>query len=101
MEVGWRLAQRAWHQGYATEAATAAVGVAFNGVGLDEIWSMTAVLNEPSQAVMRRLGMTLYARFDHPRIAAGHPVRPHISYRLQRARPGPAHAMASRPPALG
>ena len=87
MEVGWRLAQRAWHQGYATEAATAAVGVAFNGVGLDEIWSMTAVLNEPSQAVMRRLGMTLYARFDHPRIAAGHPVRPHISYRLQRARP--------------
>jgi RimJ/RimL family protein N-acetyltransferase len=59
------------------------------------------VMREASQAVMRRLGMTPYARFDHPRIAAGHPVRPHIAYRLQRARPGPAHAMASRPPALG
>ena len=37
MEVGWRLARRAWHCGYATEAATAAVGVAFDGVGLDEL----------------------------------------------------------------
>ena len=87
LEVGWRLAQRAWHQGYATEAATAAVDVAFNGIGLDEIWSMTAVLNEPSQAVMRRLGMTPYARFEHPRVAVGHPVRPHVADRLQRARP--------------
>ena len=55
---GGRLAagQDAWHHGYATEAARAALNVAFDGVGLDEIWSMTAVLNEPSQAVMRRLG---------------------------------------------
>ena len=82
MEVGWRLAERAWHHGYATEAATAAVDVAFNGVGLTELWSMTAVLNEPSQAVMRRLGMTRYAYFDHPRIESGHPIRPHVVYRL-------------------
>ena len=84
MEVGWRLMEHAWHKGYATEAATAAVDVAFNGVGLDELWSMTAVLNEPSQAVMRRLGMTLYAHFDHPRVALGHPVRPHVAFRLER-----------------
>jgi RimJ/RimL family protein N-acetyltransferase len=47
VEIQWRLAKHAWHQGYATEAATAALGVAFDGAGLDEIWSMTAVLNEP------------------------------------------------------
>jgi RimJ/RimL family protein N-acetyltransferase len=82
MEVGWRLAEHAWHHGYATEAATAAVGVAFKGVGLDQIWSMTAVLNLPSQAVMRRLGMTPYAYFDHPRVEPGHPIRPHVAYRL-------------------
>jgi len=101
MEVGWRLAQRAWHRGYATEAATAAVDVAFNGAGLDEIWSMTAVVNEASQAVMRRLGMTPYARFDHPRIAAGHPLRAHIAYRLQRAPAGPGPVVASQPLAQG
>jgi RimJ/RimL family protein N-acetyltransferase len=93
MEVGWRLAQQAWHHGYATEAARAAAGVAFTGAGLAEIWSMTAVINEPSQAVMRRLGMTLYAHFDHPRVAPGHPVRPHVVYRLPRpAQPQPASA---------
>ncbi|MGI8447461.1 MAG: GNAT family N-acetyltransferase [Streptosporangiaceae bacterium] len=93
MEVGWRLARQAWHHGYATEAAVAAAGVAFGGAGLAEIWSMTAVANEPSQAVMRRLGMSLHAGFDHPAVEAGHPLRPHVAYRL--ARPsqsdGPLH----------
>jgi RimJ/RimL family protein N-acetyltransferase len=83
IEVGWRLARHAWHRGYATEAATAAVDVAFNKVGLAEIWSMTAVLNEPSQAVMRRLGMVPYSHFDHPRLKVGHSLRPHVVYRLQ------------------
>jgi RimJ/RimL family protein N-acetyltransferase len=92
MEVGWRLASHAWHQGFATEAATAAVGVAFDGAGLTEVWSMTAVLNEPSQAVMRRLGMTPYAHFDHPRIALGNPLRPHVAYRLTRPGTGPPAA---------
>jgi RimJ/RimL family protein N-acetyltransferase len=82
VEIGWRLARHAWHQGYATEAATAALDVAFAGVGLAEIWSFTAVLNEPSQAVMRRIGLTEVARFDHPRIPAGSPLRPHVMFHL-------------------
>jgi RimJ/RimL family protein N-acetyltransferase len=82
MEIGWRLARSAWHQGYATEAARAAVGVAFDGVGLDEIWSMTATANEPSQAVMRRLGLTQYAFFEHPRVPWDNPLRRHVVYRL-------------------
>jgi RimJ/RimL family protein N-acetyltransferase len=90
MEAGWRLARHSWHHGYATEAAAAAIDVAFKGAGLNEIWSMTAVLNQPSQAVMRRLGMTPYARFDHPKLDIGHPLRPHIVYRLERPAPPPA-----------
>ncbi len=84
VEVGWRLAKRAWHHGYATEAARAALRVAFDGVGVSEIWSMTAVLNEPSQAVMRRLGLTWVASFDHPRVPAGHRLQPHVTYHLAR-----------------
>ena len=32
--------------------------------------------------------MTEVARFDHPNVPAGHPVRPHVVYHL--ARPGTA-----------
>src|ERR1022692_4109658 len=93
MEVGWRLARHAWHHGYATEAARAAVEVGFTGVGLDQIWSMTPVLNLPSQAVMRRIGMTFHSRFDHPAVEVGHAVRPHVAFLL----PQPA----GTPPPLG
>jgi RimJ/RimL family protein N-acetyltransferase len=85
-EIGWRLARHAWHHGYATEAALAVRDVAFTGVGLSELWSMTAVLNTPSQAVMRRIGMTEAARFEHPRVPDGNPLKPHVVYHL--ASPG-------------
>jgi RimJ/RimL family protein N-acetyltransferase len=84
-EVGWRLARAAWHQGYASEAARAALAVGFTGLGLAEIWSITAVLNEPSQAVMRRIGMTEYGYFEHPALPEGHELRPHVAYRLARS----------------
>jgi RimJ/RimL family protein N-acetyltransferase len=87
MEVGWRLLRHAWHHGYASEAARTAVDVAFNGVGLDELWSMTAVLNEPSQAVMHRIGMTEHRFFEHPRVPADSPLRPHVVYRIARHPP--------------
>ena len=83
VEVGWRLATSAWHQGYATEAAQAALAVAFGGLDLPEVWSMTAIVNEPSQAVMRRIGMTRHGEFEHPSIAPGDPLRPHVVYLLR------------------
>jgi RimJ/RimL family protein N-acetyltransferase len=90
IEVGWRLRKDAWHHGYATEAARAALTVAFDGVGFDEVWSMTAILNEPSQAVMRRLGMTRHGFFEHPRVPADSPLRPHVVYHLDRPSGGNA-----------
>nr|WP_156612155.1 GNAT family N-acetyltransferase [Auraticoccus cholistanensis] len=81
VEVGWRLARSGWGQGYATEAATAVLDHAFGPVGLAEVWSMTAVLNLPSQAVMRRLGMELHTRFEHPALEVGSPLRPHVVFR--------------------
>lgn len=83
-EVGWRLARRAWGNGYATEAGRKALDVAFDHLGCDEIWSITAVSNGPSQAVMRRLGMSEHSFFEHPRVPEGHPVRPHVAYRITR-----------------
>ena len=87
VEVGWRLARSAWGHGYATEAARAALAHGFGPGDLDEIVSFTTVTNARSRAVMDRLGMTRDPAddFDHPMLAADHPLRPHVLYRLTRA----------------
>ncbi|GAB2810870.1 GNAT family N-acetyltransferase [Streptomyces daliensis] len=84
VEVGWRLARSAWGHGYATEAATAALDFAFDGLGLTEVVSFTAADNRRSVAVMERLGMTHDPRgtFDHPRLPADDPLRRHVLYRV-------------------
>jgi len=86
VEVGWRLARPFWGQGYATEAAAAAITFGFEGLDLDEIVAMTTVANLRSRRVMDHLGMTRDPNgdFEHPRIPVGHPVRPHLLYRLAR-----------------
>ena len=87
VEIGWRLAHAAWGHGYATEAARAVLGFAFERAGLEEVVSFTAVGNVRSQRVMQRLGMTHHPRenFDHPRIDPGSPLRPHVLYRMRRS----------------
>ncbi len=84
VEVGWRLARDFWGQGYATEAAEAALRFGFERLGLREIVANTAVDNAASQRVMRRLGMVRDPAddFDHPRVPLGHPLRRQVLYRL-------------------
>lgn len=86
VEIGWRFAAHAWGNGYATEAARAALSYGFDELGLAEIVSFTTVGNVRSRAVMERLGMTRDPAddFDHPDVAVGHPVRRHVLYRLAR-----------------
>jgi RimJ/RimL family protein N-acetyltransferase len=78
LEVGWRLARHAWGKGYATEAATAALGRGLQEV--DSIVSLTALTNERSWRVMERIGMRRDREFDHPKIERGHPLRRHVLY---------------------
>jgi RimJ/RimL family protein N-acetyltransferase len=83
-EVGWRLARPYWGRGYATEAATAAVRFGFGTLDMDKVVSFTSLINLRSRRVMERLGMTHDEgdNFDHPNIAEGHPLRPHVLYSL-------------------
>jgi RimJ/RimL family protein N-acetyltransferase len=86
-EIGWRLAREHWGQGYATEGARAVLDDGFARLGLDEIVSFTTVTNVRSQRVMQKLGMTRNPAddFEHPNVPEGHPIRPHVLYRLRRA----------------
>jgi len=86
VEIGWRLARKFWGSGYANEAARLALDYGFQVVGLEEIVSFTFVGNLRSRRVMERLGMTYSAGddFEHPRLAPGHRLRPHVLYRVKR-----------------
>lgn len=86
VEMGWRLCKEAWGQGYATEAARAALAYGFGTLGLTRVLSFTAVLNTRSERVMQKIGMTRVEEFGHPGIAEGHVLRPHVLYKVE-ARP--------------
>lgn len=86
VEIGWRLARPYWGMGYAREAAEAVIASAFAEHDFPEIVAFTAEPNIRSAGLMQRLGMTRDPAddFNHPNVAAGHPLRPHVLYRLKR-----------------
>jgi len=86
VEVAWRPARPYWGRGYATESARAALDYGFEQLGLSEIVAITVPANRRSRAVMERLGMTRAPEddFDSQRLPLGHPLRPHVLYRLRR-----------------
>ena len=81
----WRQASDLWGQGYATEAAAAALRDGFARCGLDEILAWTASANERSQRVMQRIGMVRREALDsdQPGLADDHPHRRHIVYGIE------------------
>src|SRR5437764_1367293 len=86
VEIGWRLTRAYWGQGYATEAARAALDDGFGRLGLDEIVAFTLPINQRSRRVMERLGMSRdpVDDFEHPGVPEGHQMRRHVLYRLHR-----------------
>lgn len=86
VEIAWRLHAAHWRQGYALEAAQAALRCAFTELALEQVLAFTVPANLPSQALMQRLGMQrdLAADFEHPGLPVGHPLRPHVLYRQTR-----------------
>jgi RimJ/RimL family protein N-acetyltransferase len=87
VEVGWRLVRARWGAGYATEGARLAIRDGFERLGLEEIVSLTIRANLRSWRVMERLGMRRSPAddFEHPRLPSGHPLAPHVLYRLRRS----------------
>lgn len=86
VEIGWRLAREHWGCGYASEAAVASLWFAFENLKLKQIVSFTVPLNKRSIRVMERIGMSRDPAddFDHPVLPPGHPLRPHVLYRINR-----------------
>lgn len=64
VEVGYLFNRVHWHQGYATEAATACVDYAFEQLGAERVWAQVRDTNIGSMNVAIRLGMTVKGRFE-------------------------------------
>jgi len=86
VEIGWRLRRDAWGHGYAREAAEASLAWGWAKLEAPRIMAMTATSNRRSRGVMERPGMTRRRDldFDHPRLAAGDPLRRHVVYIIDR-----------------
>ena len=86
VEIGWRLIPDAWGRGVAQEAARIWLRFGFETLQLNEVVSFTSRINWRSEKVMQRLGMFRDASgdFDHPLIEDGHPLKPHVLYRLSK-----------------
>lgn len=86
VEIGWRLAFPFWNHGYASEGARAVLAFGFEHLGLSQIVSFTVPGNQRSRRVMEKIGMSRDqdGDFDHPSLAAGHPLQRHVLYRINR-----------------
>lgn len=85
VEVGWRLREDAWGQGYAREAAIAAIEAGFAQFSAERIVALTIRENAASWGLMKRLGMTRREEFDYPDARYDPPWRDTIVYEVQAA----------------
>ncbi|CAB4364489.1 MAG: GNAT family N-acetyltransferase [Actinobacteria bacterium] len=87
VEIGWRLAHQHWGNGFAPEAARAALAFGFDHVVLPdyEIVSFTTTRNVKSQRVMQKIGMRNdpEREFDHPLLPQWDERR-HVLYCIDR-----------------
>lgn len=85
IEIGWRLIFKAWGKGFATEGAKACLKYGFEQLGFDKVLSFTSATNTRSQKVMKKIGMTKSAEFNHPNVCEDSPLKPHVLFKITQA----------------
>jgi RimJ/RimL family protein N-acetyltransferase len=81
-EIGWRLRESAWGQGYAKEAAIASLDLAFERFGAPHVLALTIPSNDESQGLMKRLGMSRREDLDFNDLRFGPDMNPTVIYRI-------------------
>ena len=83
-EIGWRLRENAWGQGYAREAATASLDAAFDRFGAGEVFAITVIENTASWGLMERLGMRRRVDLDYDDTRYEPPLRHTLTWSITR-----------------
>lgn len=86
IEIGWRLREDAWGQGYAREAAQASIAWGWANLDTPKIMAITTPANTASWGLMIRLGMVRRPELDfgHPQFQPGDRLYEHITYEIAR-----------------
>lgn len=69
VDIGWRLDQNYWNQGFATEGARRCLQFAFDTFKLKQIYAVAPSINLKSIGVMKKIGMQQLQTFQHPKLA--------------------------------
>lgn len=84
VEIGWRLREDAWGQGYAKESAIASLDLAFERFAAPQVVALTAEQNVTSQGLMKRLGMRRREDLDYvdTRFPPDSDYNPHVVFSM-------------------
>jgi RimJ/RimL family protein N-acetyltransferase len=69
--IGYALNRSAWGRGYGTEAAREIVRFGFSRLGMHRIYATSHVENSASEAVLRKVGMSLEGTLREHRLVRG------------------------------
>lgn len=84
IDIGWRISQNYWHQGYATEGGMRCLKYGFDEIGLNQIWSAAPTVNEKSINVMKKLGMEFIGHFEHPKLLLNERLKKCAYYKIEK-----------------
>jgi RimJ/RimL family protein N-acetyltransferase len=82
-EIGWRLREDAWGQGYAKEAAIATLDFAFDRLAAPTVVALTVPGNAASWGLMERLGLRRRHDLDYWDTRFGEELNPTLVYDME------------------
>jgi len=83
-DIGWRIRNEFWGQGYATEGAKRCLQYAFAVLGLNRVVSHCPVVNTASEHVMRKIGMQKQGEFEHAALREHPQLNPCLWYEIKK-----------------
>lgn len=82
VDIGWRLVQKHWNKGYATEGAKRCLDYAFNDLKLEKIICIAPVVNVKSEKVMQKIGLVKVGTFIHPQLLNNKKLQECVMYQI-------------------
>lgn len=85
VEIGWRMEDKYWANGYVEEVGEEILKDAFNRIGLEDIVYFSSIHNKKAENILRKLGMKKeMILFNHPFVKVEHELSEHYLYRVKK-----------------